>query len=228
MQRQYDAPKATCWCGKQNHADRGFMDDHVNTDMPNGCQSICGKVGECTHSNRTRACDKTCHPGPCNSPCGNHCVQRPALVPKANAPLKGCQKVYQKLRTRWGSRKNKGQGWTAWLWFCFVILYYLAWAIFANYHTKWWTQPLNYRHIIEMNRNSNYYMLLAMIGGISGTGVVLTFLFFCGLVFYKRVTHLLNCHDLSTKKHCKQLTKLGIWLFIAIISGGCIAIGPLL
>ena len=230
MQRQYDAPKATCWCGKLTRGERGFMNNQLSTEIPNSCLSSCGKVGECIHENRTRACDKPCHPGSCDSPCGTHCIQQLAAIAKANAPPNWWRRTYQKIRSRWQSREDKGTRWVALATLITVVVYYVAWGLFAHYSIKGWTQPLSYRQWTEKwaHRYIIYRAMLISTGVISGSFVIAAFAVCCGYHFYKRVTHLLKCNELSTKKIRKLLTMVGIWAFIAFGCGAYIAMVPLL
>ena len=228
MRRQYTAPIATCWCGNFTHSERAPMDSQLSDVVPNGCRTICRKVGECIHKNRTRACDKPCHPGPCNSPCGTHCLQQLVTIARDNTPPNWWRKTYHKLRERWLRRANKGNGWAAWFVFFLVVMYYGTCGIYAQYHIKWKTQPLNYRQFTEVwaSRDSHYTTMLMIVGLVTGLPMVFVFVLCCGSVLYYRVTHLLNCNDLSTKRHSKQLTKLSIWLVFATVFGCFIAMVP--
>jgi hypothetical protein len=134
-------PNPSCWCGKQS-----FDLSNIASSRPNACLDTCDRIGQCRHGGREAPCHKLCHPGPCNIPCTEACVnlplpqppQRPQfpLPPRPpNAWNRFCTRIYGRQS---GSIRSI-------LW-CFAMNAILcgAFSVLLFYYIKWWMRPYKY------------------------------------------------------------------------------------
>ncbi|CAD6441217.1 97db6718-4911-40bf-8f10-bb48f66e51f3 [Sclerotinia trifoliorum] len=119
-------PDGSCWCGNGNP-----IYDH--STIPNACMDgICGSKSRCIHGNKS-TCQKSCHPGPCEYPCGS-CADDKFSEPPNMSTVWGRFKIRELDR---GSVILNAIS---------VVIVMGCISIFAVFHIKWHAQPYRYPH----------------------------------------------------------------------------------
>ncbi|OWP05007.1 hypothetical protein B2J93_577 [Marssonina coronariae] len=124
---------ATCWCGKQCHA------EHIADYSTNSCADVCGRLGTCPHG-EPKYCTLNCHAGPCSFICSESCQGRAVLdvvVPREpfTFSLPAC---FERLCNELGPLRAY-----VCLWTILGVLYALL-GVLLCFHIRWNTMPWRY------------------------------------------------------------------------------------